>query len=102
MGTVPRELARVGLVHHGRAQCPRLQLLQFNHACDATARFRLRQLGGLDGGKGDLLTLLRGEQREISQQIRRSDTSLSAGGAGALPQNNFYIYAAGGVCFATG
>jgi hypothetical protein len=48
---------------------PRLQLLHFNHAYDAHARFRLRQLGALDGGRADLLALLRAEQREISQQV---------------------------------
>jgi Pectinacetylesterase len=64
MGTVPRKLARIGLVHHGRA-VPRLRLMQFNHAYDAEMRFRLRQLGGMDGGRADLLTLLRAEHRDI-------------------------------------
>ena len=76
---------------------PRLQLLQFNHAYDANARLRLRQLGGLDGGKADLLALLRADQREIVRHVP-SFRSFTIGGRGhgALPQANFYIYAAGG------
>ena len=76
---------------------PRLQLLGFDHAYDATARMRLRQLGGLDGGRADLLALLRAEHREITRQVPSFRYFTVGGrGHGAVQQTNFYIYAAGG------
>jgi len=79
---------------------PRLQLLQFDHAYDAHARFRLRQLGGLDGGKADLLALLRAEQRQITRQVPSFRYFTVGGrGHGALPQSLFYIHSAGGRAF---
>ena len=79
---------------------PRLQLLQFSHAYDATVLLYLRQLGRLDRGKADILTMLRAEQGEISRQVPSFRYFTVGGrGHGALPQNNFYIYATGGHLF---
>jgi Pectinacetylesterase len=79
---------------------PRLQLLQFNHAYDANARFRLRQLGRLDADKVDMLAILRADQDEITRQVPSFRYFTVGGrGHGALPQNNFYIYATGGRLF---
>jgi Pectinacetylesterase len=79
---------------------PRIQLLQFNHAYDSTARFRLRQLVGQEGGKADIVAMLRAEQTEISRQVPWFRYFTVGGrGHGALPQNNFYIYATGGHLF---
>jgi hypothetical protein len=79
---------------------PRLQLLQFNHAYDAIARLRLRQLGKLDGEKADVLTMLRAEQREITRRVPSFRYFTVGGrGHGALPQNNFYMYGTGGRLF---
>lgn len=79
---------------------PRLQLLEFNIAHDATARRNLRQLGGLDGNKTDILTMLRNEQREITRQVPSFRYFTVGGrGHGALPQTLFYIYSAGGRLF---
>ena len=76
---------------------PRVQLLLFNHAYDTRARFRLRQLGRLDG---DMLAMLRAEQGEISRQVP-SFRYFTVGGRahGALQQDRFYLYAAGGRLF---
>ena len=79
---------------------PRLRLLRFDHAYDANARTRLRQLGGLDRGRADLLALLRAEQRDISRQVPSFRYFTVGGrGHGAVQQANFYIYAADGHFF---
>jgi hypothetical protein len=79
---------------------PRLQLFQFNHAYDGNARFRLRQLGWLDGGKADMLSLLRAEQGEITRHVSSFRYFTVGGlGHGVLPQNVFYIYSSGGHLF---
>ena len=81
-------------------RAPRLQLFQFNHAHDGEARFRLRQLGRLDGGKADMVSLLRDEQREITRQVS-SFRYFTVGGLshGVLPQSGFYTYSTGGQLF---
>lgn len=79
---------------------PRIQLLQFNHAYDSTARFRLRQLLGQERAKADIRAMLRAEQGEVSRQVPSFRYFTVGGrGHGALPQNNFYVYATGGYLF---